>query len=148
MISNAEQVRLQGVMSFDDVQERLVGAVEIRRRHLGSGRWPFAGDGPWNLVLYEAHEHGAYDIAVRKVPPTRAELAQMREAFEWLLLVPKDDDRLLIVRAIEKMGAGAARVPWRMLCQDRPRWRTPDGLRMRYERAMSRLTLRLNAMVR
>src|SRR4051794_25298419 len=36
--------------TFEAVQERLVEAMRLWWRSPGGGRWPFAGDAPWQLM--------------------------------------------------------------------------------------------------
>lgn len=137
------------LLSFDDVQDRLVEAIDVRLRSQGSGYWPFASDGPWHLIQrdWEQLVNDALqgrDAPLRRRAPSRAELAAMRVRLEWLMLVAKDDDRRLLVVALTKLARGHAQVPWRALVEDRPRWRAPDALRMRYGRALSALTMRVN----
>lgn len=134
---------------MEDVEAALVEATAIYRRHQLRGGSPFAKDGPWHLFRHEAGEHGAYDATrLPRVPPSREELARMRIVLEWLMLVPEDDDRRLIVKALMALAQGDARVPWSRLVEDRRRWRTGDGLRMRYDRALSALCVRVNRLPR
>lgn len=148
--SIAGRVREEGsdggtFLTFEDVQEELVDAVIVYRRAYVRGAWPFAGDGPWHLCRHEAGDWGAYDAApMPRVPPSRDELARMRDRLEWLRLITNDDDRLLVVRAVEALAAGASRVPWSRLVMDQPRWRTADALSYRYRKIMAALTKRVN----
>lgn len=146
--SNA--ARLRGVMlSFEEVQAALVEAIEVRLRQQGSGYWPFAKDGPWALIqrdwvqLVEDALAGR-EVSIPKGKPSRAELAMMQVRLEWLMLVPKDDDRRLVVKAITMLARNWMLVPWGKLVEPKARWRTGDGLRMRYGRAMADLTRRVN----
>ncbi|UYY77781.1 hypothetical protein [Sphingomonas sp. R1] len=134
-----------GFRTFDDLQEALVEAVTIYRRAFVRGAWPFAGDGPWHLFRHEAGDHGAYDAArMPKVPPSRAELGEMQQRLDWLRLVSDDDDRVLVVRAIEALANGASRVPWSRLVQAKARWRTADALSYRYRKVLAVLVKRVN----
>lgn len=148
--SIAGRVREQGsdggsFLTFDDLQEALVEAVTIYRRAFVRGAWPFAGDGPWHLFRHDALDHGAYDRArLPKVPPSRAELGEMQKRLDWLRLVGTDDDRVLVVRAIEALADGASRVPWARLVQAKPRWRTADALSYRYRKVLAALVKRVN----
>lgn len=134
-----------GFRSFDDLQEALVEAVTIYRRAFVRGAWPFAGDGPWHLFRHEESDHGAHwATRIPKIPPSRAELAEMQKRLDWLRLVSDDDDRALVVRAIEALADGASRVPWSRLVQAKPRWRTPDALAYRYRKVLAVLVKRVN----
>lgn len=131
-------------MSFDDVEARLVEAVRLWRRMPGGGRWPFAGDGPWQLVTREVYGPDVdKDAPVRERPPTRAEIAAMEEASEWLLLVP-EADRRLVALAIGRLARGEKRVAWAKLKAAMGVRHGADGLRMRYSRAISRVCEVLN----
>lgn len=145
--SNTAKMReaADGFRTFEDLQEALVEAVTIYRRAFVRGAWPFAGDGPWHLFRHDALDHGAYDRArMPKVPPSRAELGEMQVRLDWLRLIASDDDRVLVVRAIEALADGASRVPWARLVQAKPRWRTADALAYRYRKALAVLVKRVN----
>ncbi|WP_342248620.1 hypothetical protein [Sphingomonas sp. OTU376] len=137
-----------GFMSFDDVREALVEAVELYRRYAARGRFPFASDGPWHLISRrnrDAYTGGDKSPArMPRMPLSKVEVARMRERLEWLMLVPDDTDRRIIVLAIEALADGEGRVPWGDLVRPMGASIGPDGLRMRYVRALGALTRRVN----
>lgn len=141
-----------GFMSFDDVREALVEAVELYRRYAARGRFPFASDGPWHLISRrDRDEYTGGDKSparMPRLPLSKAEVALMSERLEWLTLVPDDTDRRVIVMAIEKLADGGSRVPWAELVKPMGLEIGADGLRMRYVRALGALTRRVNLVVR
>lgn len=136
-----------GLLSFAEVEERLVEAVRTARDlpdreaawlRVRSG-WPeivreaAAGD-------YDARggDLASSDVKLRTVAATRADTAAMEEAFGWLAAVA-DDDRRLVAMAIGCLVRGDKRVPWLRLLRPMGLDHGSDGLRMRYERAMGRV---------
>jgi hypothetical protein len=133
-------------LSYDDVQARLIDAVQLQWR-TETGSWPFASDGPWHLIAKEdLHDYtgGRSPTAMPRIPLGKAEVAQMREAFGWLLLVPEDMDRRVILLAVIERAKGPKRVPWARVARQMGGRHQPDALRMRYIRAMGDLTRRVN----
>lgn len=135
--------------TFEAVQDALVEAVDLWRRSPGGGRWPFAGDGPWQWVRNDV-EWGHYgndpDAVPRSLPLTRAEVAMRDERSGWLAIVP-ERDRKLVVAAVGQLARGAARVDWMRLKVVLGVPFGADGLRMRYGRALARVCGVLNASV-
>jgi hypothetical protein len=130
--------------SFDAVQERLVETVQSWWRMPGGGSWPFASDGPWNLIRKQWEDWDARDPKpLKPLPLRRREIALMEEATEWLLLIP-EDDRRVVVLGLVYLAKGWKQVPWTRLMRDLGMTRGVGGLRMRYERALASLTFRLN----
>jgi hypothetical protein len=151
--SIAGRVRSEGsgggrFLTYDDVEARLVEAVLFHRR-TETGGWPFASDGPWHLIrkeMFVDHDAGREAARMPRVPLGKGEMARMREAFGWLLLVPDDYDRRLIVEAVKLLAKGYKRVPWgRIPWAGAKGEATNDALRMAYRRAMGALTRRVNA---
>ncbi|WP_423606154.1 hypothetical protein [Sphingomonas sp. MS122] len=150
--SNAGRVRFEGsgggsFLTYDDVEARLVEAVRFHWR-TESGGWPFASDGPWHLIrkeMFVDHDAGREAARMPRVPLGKGEMARMREAFGWLLLVPDDYDRRLIVEGVKLLAKGHKRVPWARLSKRGMGDAAPDALRMAYRRAMGALTQRVNA---
>jgi hypothetical protein len=137
--------RLRGeFLTYDDVEGRLIEAVQLQWRTEG-GSWPFAGDGPWHLIRKEWEDWDARDPKpMPRVPLSKAELMRMREAFGWLLLVPEDTDRRLVLLSVTERAKGPKRVPWARVAKLVAGGHEPDALRMRYRRAMGALTGRVN----
>lgn len=147
--SIAGRVRSEGsaggsFLSYDDVEARLIDAVQLHWRTEG-GRWPFASDGPWHLIRKEWSDWDARDPKpMPRIPLGKAEMARMREAFGWLLLVGEDVDRRLILLCVTERAKGPKRVPWARVARLMGGGHEPDALRMRYRRAMGVLTARVN----
>ncbi|WP_447727263.1 hypothetical protein [Sphingomonas koreensis] len=134
-------------LTYDDVEGRLVDAVRLHWR-TETGGWPFASDGPWHLIrkeMFVDHDAGREAARMPRVPLGKVEVARMREAFGWLLLVPVDHDRRLIVEGVKLLAKGHKRVPWARLAKRGLGDAGPDALRMAYRRAMGALTQRVNA---
>ena len=135
--------RIEGVIGYDDVQARLVEAMQLCWQSEG-GRWPFAGDGPWHLVTRELYGPDVdKDAPLPRLPLTRAQVARRDEAIGWLALVP-ERDRRLVVLAVRELAKGSKRVPWRVLLPKMGLALGAAGLSRRYERALGALTQRLN----
>lgn len=150
-VSDPRVERASGaLLSFDDVQERLVKAMLVCWRNPDRERGWQRIRSAWPDVAAEAGdydargaEHSSSDVAIRPAALTRAEVAEMEEAFGWLDRVPTDD-RKLIGLAITALARGEARVPWRRLLGKMGLERGADGLRKRYGRAMSAVVERVN----
>lgn len=135
------------VLTPGDVEAALVEAWLLWRRSPGGGRWPFASDGPWHLMVRDGNlgDWDARGIDGDAPPPrlrglTVAEVARRDQVSAWLLLAP-ERDRRLVAAVIEQIGKSGQRADWMAL-----RGRFPnrqgcalgaDGLRMRYGRALS-----------
>lgn len=135
------------------VEDRLVEAMlTCWRLPDGERAWQrvVATDGPWRLVLDDAEYDGGRgagearaERALRPASLTRADLAEMEEAFGWAgWLSP--EDRRLVGLAVTALARGARQVPWRALLAKMGRQRGADGLRMRYGRAIASIAGRLN----
>jgi len=147
-----------GFWTFADVEARLIGAVELWRRSPGGGRSPFAGDAPWELAFRDAPGPGSaysWDVikeeaeaaARRRVPLSRAEVAERDAASALILLAPERDRRLVVVTVAAK--ASGRRVRWSEIRralgpQGRPGGTGLRGLGMRYSRAVTAIARALN----
>lgn len=132
-------------LSYDDVQQRLVDA-QLALWRIEGGRWPFAGDGPWHLVARDLYGPDVdKDVPIRPMPLSRAEVAATEEALAWIATVG-ERDRRLVVLAVRELAKGRKRVPWVDLLTKMGMARGAGGLARRYERAMSALTMRVNAL--
>lgn len=130
--------------TFADVEERLVEAMQFQWR-TESGRWAFASDGPWHLIVRDWWDWAAHeDKPVPRIPLSREQLARMEEASAWLALAP-ERDRKLVVLAIMSLAAGRKVVPWRALLKPMRLVLGADGLRKRYSRAITCICEALNA---
>ncbi len=145
-----EAVALQSFWTFETVKDALVEAAELWRRSPGGGTSPFATDGPWQQMTREAWEYDARggdmeEAPIRPLPLTRAQIARRDRVSEWLGHIESEEDRRLVVVAVGYLQRGHKRVPWRKI-KHRMRIRFgEDGLRKRFERALSAICNALNA---
>lgn len=148
-----------GFWTFEAVRERLVEAMLLWMRSPGGGKWPFAGDGPWQLITRSVRAT-AGDVSdfelwrmeqderklgggERPLPLTRAEVAVRDETSEWLRFVP-ERDRALVVLALTSLARGDKRVPWmRLKARMGVQWGA-EGLKMRYRRSIAAIAKALN----
>lgn len=138
------------MMTWFDMRDALVEAVRLQRR-TESGKWPFAGDGPWHLVEEEKQpDWGMRDgnvaaARIPKLPLGREEVARLKEAMGWMALVPGDDDRRLIKLVVVALARPhASQVPWRRIAADAGLGIGEDGCARRFERALGALVVRVN----
>ncbi|CAD7335290.1 hypothetical protein FIM10_02080 [Sphingomonadales bacterium 56] len=130
--------------SFGEVEARLVEAMQFQWRIEG-GRWAFASDGPWHLIVRDWWDWAAHeDKPVPRIPLSREQLARMDEASAWLAHAP-ERDRKLVVLAIMALAAGRKVVPYRALLKPMGLTMGADGLRKRYGRAITCICNALNA---
>lgn len=138
--------------TFDLVREALIEAAVLWRRSPGSGRWPFASDGPWHLMSRDAQSdydaRGGFDtssdVALRPLPLARVEVDQRNRISEWVLLVPEADDRRLLGVCLEFHARGYTQLPWAKVMGKIGVRRGKDGLQKRYRRALSVIAEALN----
>lgn len=140
--------------TFDLVREALVEAALLWRRSPGSGRWPFASDGPWHLMSRDVHAgdydaRGGFDsssdVAVRPLPLSRVEVERRDAVSEWIGMVPKEEDRRLLALCCEFYARGFAQLPWRRIKRVMGVERGEAGLRKRFERAVGAIAMSLNS---
>ena len=132
--------------SFDIVEEWLVEAVSTWWRQGGGGGSPFASDGPWNLIVAEWNDWGAHDKEEerpRPKPLTRAMIARMQEATEWLLLVPEQDRRVLCM-ALRQLAMGKEEPDWKRMLRPLGLRRGAHGLKRRYTQGITAICTKLN----
>jgi hypothetical protein len=143
-----DRIRDEGLLTFAEVEARLVEAMEMCWRLPDRERTWTRVRAYWPEM--RRHNHfGDYadtdpDARPRALPLTRAEIGRMEEAFGWLDRIDPAD-RKLIGLAISALARGEARVPWRALLRPMGLARGADGLRKRYGRAMSRVVRAVNA---
>jgi len=145
-----DRVRDTGLLTFGDVEERLVAAMLICWRQPNRERgwqqlkavWPdvfrHTALGDWGDTV-----DGVSNPDLRPASATRADIAEMEEAFGWLDHVDPAD-RKLIGLAISRLAGGAAQIPWLKLLRPMGLARGAEGLRKRYERAMGAMVRRIN----
>jgi len=141
------------LLSFDDVQERLIEAIRVVWRQPDRERawltvrayWP---DIRRHTAFGDYDDRGgegsSSDVKLRPAALTRREVGEAEEALSWVAAVKRDDDRLLIGVALRHLAARGGQIEWATLRRDRSRWRTADGLRMRYRRAFDAIVKRAN----
>lgn len=139
------------LLSFDQVEERLVEAIRVTWRAPDRERAWLKVRAYWPDI----HRHTAFgdygdtvdgvssNAQLRTAALTRAEVADAEEALGWLDAVPVED-RKLIGLAIVALAGGARQVPWSRLLRPMGKARGVDGLRRRYERALGAVCRRVN----
>lgn len=156
MVAGSDQLAsAQGRWTFDMVQEQMVEAVRIWWRtpgRVGPGRGPYAGDGPWELMVREAWlgdydarggDGVSSDVPLRSAAMTRADVAARDQASDWLIYVP-ERDRKLVVMALGQLAGGKSRVSWMALRRPMGVKIGAHGLRRRYTRAIGGIADALN----
>lgn len=140
--------------TFDAVRDALVDAAALWARSPGGGHWPFASDGPWHLMTreraagdYDARggEGVSSDVPIRPLPLSRDEVARRDGVSEWLRAIDKPEDRRLVALACGYLARGHGRVPWGQIKRKLGVAFGKDGLRRRFERAVSQIAKALNA---
>ena len=153
-------------LTFDDVEERLVEAMQLWARTPGGGHNPFATDAPWQLLTRRARaeagnvkgmdllrllqeddesETSYWQGRERPSPLTRDDVARRDQASEWLAIVP-DRDRQLVITALAAKAVGSGKVKWEAIWKAGGKGKPgPEGLQMRYRRAISTVCQHLNS---
>ena len=154
MVHHKEAHKLVG-WTFDMVEARLVEAMGFARQMEG-GRWAFASDGPWHLIVKDWWDWAAHEE--RPAPRVRLsveQIARMEEAQGWLRFAP-ERDRKLVLLAVTALAAGRSSIPWRALIKpmglaevarkasSEGRGLGSHGLRKRYGRAVTCICGALN----
>lgn len=138
--------------TFEAVQDALIEAMLLWRRSPDRERgwlhcrayWPeIRRVGIFQVVGGEA-DYPEHDPQPRALPLTRAQVAAMTEAAEWLAYVP-ERDRRLVALAIAQLANGAAQVPWLQLKRAMGVPFGAHGLRKRYSRAITGICEALNS---
>lgn len=139
--------------SFADVEERLVEAVLVMRRLSDREAGWLRVKACWpdivrerNLGDYDARGIDMETPTLRPLPATRRDIAEMEEAFAWVLAA-KEHDRRLIALAIRALAQGEKRIPWMRLRKPMGIKLGAHGLRKRYERAMHLVTKAANRVI-
>lgn len=148
------KTRLEGMLPrcVDEVQDALIEAHALERREPGGGRWPFAGDAPWHLMIRE-REAGDYGgegqdgvSSEREPRPSldTAEVARLAELRSWLELIHHVPDRKLVWIATGQLHAGEGRVPWKAIGKWLKLPVSRQAIMQRYRRALAEITVALN----
>lgn len=137
-----------GFVTFAVVEGRLVDAVRHWwRSHDADAGFAIRGriSSVWSRALSDPAFIDIKEAELRPLPLSRGDIARMHEATDWLLFVP-DQDRRTVILALRKLAGGATQVPWLQVWKLAGRGRPgPDGLRKRYSRAITCICNRLNA---
>lgn len=140
------------LLSFDDVQERLVEAIRVVWRQPDRERgwltvrayWP---DIQRHTAFGDYDERGgdgvSSDVKLRPAALTRREVADAEEALGWLDMIAPED-RKLVGLALTALAGGRRQVPWSRLLRPMGKTRGVDGLRRRYERAIGKVCRAVN----
>ncbi|QAY77911.1 hypothetical protein [Sphingosinicella sp. BN140058] len=140
-----EDASKSGSFTFQQVEDRLVEAMDLWRRSPDRERgwlhvkacWPEVVRQGWRVNTDGEHDEREAVQEPRRPRPTRAQIEAMVEASEWLLLAP-EEDRRLVAAVLVCYARGMKKVPWMKIWDRFGRGRPgPDGLRMRYSRAIT-----------
>lgn len=140
---------LEGFWTFRAVEERLVDALRCWRRASDpEARFGLGGkiSSLWGQVIDDTalvDRAGWETEAPRPLPLSRADMARMTEASDWLAHVP-EGDRRLVVNALAKLANGHAQVPWLKLKHQLGIKFGAEGLRKRYSRSLTLIANALN----
>jgi hypothetical protein len=137
--------------TFEAVQDRLIEAMLLWRRAPDRERgwlhvkayWPDIRRMPWWMTVSGEHDELEKEPQLRPLPLTRADVAAMNEAGDWLALVP-ERDRKLVALAVSALASGAKQVPWMELKRAMGVEFGAHGLRKRYSRALAGICTALN----
>lgn len=142
-------------LSFAEVQEAMIEAMELWHRSPGEGRWPFAGDGPWHLVTPDASDAGRAEFvlnaeregnaaaeAPRRLPLSLEEVQRRDLVSEWMKLAPERDRKLLTL-VLARYARGDRQIKWKRIREQLIRSGeapiSARGLGMRYSRAITQI---------
>ncbi|HVQ09538.1 MAG TPA: hypothetical protein VMS43_13990 [Allosphingosinicella sp.] len=138
--------------TFREVEGRLIEALRHWRRMPDRERgwlhvkalWPELKHHGWRVDVEGEFSEREMDPVPRRPHLTRGQIAQMNEASEWLLIVPERDRRMVALALAFQVAGGDRRMSWERVWRDVGRGRPgPDGLRMRYSRAITRIAQHL-----
>lgn len=140
-----------GFLSAADVEERLVEAMCLWRRAPDRERgwlnvrayWPDIRRAEFIRIVGNELDWPEEKPEARTPPLSRAEVAAMTEASDWLALVD-ERDRKLVALAVSYLAKGHARVPWLRIKRLVGVAFGADGLRKRYGRALTAIANEVN----
>lgn len=160
-LGSVEDPRLQRnrgeLLSYGDVIERLVEAWGfLRRMPDREAGWVRSGQvsslyrlcqltprEAWSLYRIDSDDYDR-DAQPRQPGLRAAEVDRMNETLAWVEWVPERDRKLVGV-ALSRLERGDATVPWIALAPVLALGVGPDALRMRFDRAITRIAARLAA---
>jgi hypothetical protein len=150
--------------TFDAVEERLIEAMLLWRRSPGGGKWPFAGDAPWQLMTRATRiEEGGFKGRDRQLRMqaedaeeaqrmegrerwgalNRDEVERRDEASEWLGWIG-EESRKVVVLALTQRARGGDQVDWARIRLQLGLTIGRFGMYRRYTRAITAIVKRLN----
>lgn len=143
-----------GFMTFDDVEARMVDALHLWRRAPDRERgwlhvrsfWPEIRRSEFIRVVGGELDWPDPTPDLRPLPLTRAEVAAMNEAADWLKHAP-EQDRKLVALSLGCLAAGHKQVPWSKLKPLLGVDYGVHGLRKRYCRAVATIAAELNSRI-
>lgn len=137
--------------TWDEVQASLVEAMLLwRRMPDADARFGLSGriSSVWRQFIRDGELRALVDAVTeepRALPPSRADIARMYEATDWIVHVG-ERDRPMFMMVINHLAFGNGRAPWQDIWNRVGRGRPgPDGLRKRYSAAITAIANRLNA---
>lgn len=139
-------------MTFAETEGRMVEAMQTWWRTPDRERgwqhvkalWPDILRFPDRYVVGGEHDERPVVTLPRRPAPTRDQIAEMIEASEWMVHV-EDRDRRLVAVVLTLKAKGVKRVLWTRIWDRLGRGAPgPDGLRMRYSRAITDIAKRLS----
>ncbi len=141
----------------------MIGCHDLWWRSPGSGVSPFAGDGPWRLMLSEQGDMagevsttvldtGSRLIDVIKIDTSRrprtaldgSEVAERDRVTAWLELLAEPLDRVIVHRATLSLWRGEPRPPWKEIKRAILWPKGLDALAFAYRRSLALIVCHLN----
>lgn len=128
-----------------EMEEMLIECHELWRRSPGEAAWPFAGDGPWHLLIREIEkgeyggdgQDGASSSAAPRTPLRTREVDRRDQVTAWLQLAAEPADRKLVWLATRQLHKGEGQIPWSALCEWLNYDRTARALSWRYRMVLA-----------
>jgi hypothetical protein len=144
--STLPQIGRVPVWTWRDVEDRLAEAMRLWwRSHDGDARFSLRGriSSVWQQALSEPAFIDIQLAQLQPLPLSRADMARMTEASEWLRHV-REEDRRLVVLVLGYLAKGEKKVPWLKVKRRMGVAYGADGLRKRYSRAITAIANVLN----
>jgi hypothetical protein len=136
--------------SFAMVQTALIEAHDLWRRTPRVGHRPLKSCWPNEMLQrIDGGDHDARggDMVApepRPLPLSRDEVAQRDTVSEWLMFIPGEMNRRIVVLAVAQLAAGRSQVSWRRVQRRLRVERGRGALSRRYDRAIGAICATLN----